>query len=414
MTTTTHGTSAQRGRTPGFLQGISLLMPITLSVMAALFVAPVAPGIAQHYIARDPAHAATIGMLVELVVTVPALCVALFSPLAGQLGDRFGRRRLLIWSMAVYVAVGVAPYFLDDLRAIVATRVVVGLVEAMLMTLSTTLIGDYFQGESRNRWLAAQTGVASTTAVVVLMVAGAVGQSDWHNVFLLYLIPGIFLAMVALFTWEPEQSAHLHDPGEHLGWRDLPWGILGTICAITLFGSIMFYTVQIKLPAALMELGVVMPDGSYDAAHGARLTALASLFVPVGTVCFWLLSPRARIGVQFVVEFGLIGAGYLAMSQLADPLAFALAAGLSQIGAGMLLPTLLTWAVSRLPFEVRGRGTGIWTSTFSLGQFVCNNAAVPLTMLWTGSMRGTIAAFGLACIAAAALAVVLTTAQRRA
>ncbi|MEO0032593.1 MAG: hypothetical protein RIS94_2351 [Pseudomonadota bacterium] len=414
MTTTTHGAAPAPGaRQPGFLQGISLLMPITLSVMAGLFVAPVAPNIAQHYIARDPAHAGTIAMLVELLVTVPALCVALFSPLAGQLGDKLGRRRLLMWSMGIYLIVGVAPYFMEDLRLIVATRVVVGLVEAMLMTLSTTLIGDYFDGEARNRWLAAQTGVASTTAVLVLMVAGAVGQSDWHNVFLLYLIPGVFLGMVALFTWEPEQTSHLHDPGKHLGWGDLPWGILGTICAITLFGSIMFYTVQIKLPSALMELGLVLPDGSYDAARGARLTALASLFVPVGTVCFWVLSPRARIGVQFVIEFALIGIGYLAMSRLADPFAFALAAGISQIGAGMLLPTLLTWAVSRLPFEVRGRGTGIWTSTFSLGQFVCNNAAVPLIMLRTGSMIGTLGVLGIACIAAAALAVVLTLAQRR-
>lgn len=397
-------------REPGLLQGISLLMPITLSVMAALFVAPVAPKIAEQFIAGNPANGPIVGPLIELIITVPSLCVAIFSPFAGALGDRFGRRRLLIWSMAVYSAVGVLPYFLNDLKLIIASRIVVGIVEAMLMTLSTTLIGDYFKGESRNRWLAAQTGVASTTAVLVLMIAGVVGAKDWHNVFLLYLIPLIFLAMILLFTWEPEESDHLAEPGVHAGWSKLPWGLLGVICLITLFGSVMFYTVQIKLSTALNELGVVLPDGSYDTARGANLTALASLFVPVGTLCFWWLSPRSSLKLQFLVEFALMGVGFLLMATVKDPTQFALAAGLNQIGAGMLLPTLLTWAVSRLPFEVRGRGTGIWNSTFALGQFACNNAAIPMIMAYTGGLiLPTIGILGWACVAAAVIALLART-----
>ena len=271
--------------------------------MAALFVAPMIPKMMQHYAAVPNA-----GLLIGMVVTVPSLCVALFSPHAGALGDRFGRRRLLIWSMAVYSAVGILPYLLDNLYLILVSRVVVGVVEAMLMTLSTTLIGDYYSGAKRDRWLAAQTGVASTTAILVLLIAGAVGQHDWHNVFLLYLIPLIFLAMVLLFTWEPEESAHLEDPGAHLGWGDLPWKILALICAITLFGSVMFYVVQIQLSSALHALGVALPNGDYDAARGANLTALASIFVPVGTVCFWWLTPRARkLGCAYFDDLALRG-----------------------------------------------------------------------------------------------------------
>jgi len=383
-------------RVPGALQGISLLMPITLSVMAALFVAPMIPRMMQYFAAVP--HA---GVLIGMVVTIPSLCVALFSPHAGALGDRFGRRRLLILSMAVYSAVGILPYFLDNLYLILASRFVVGMVEAMLMTLSTKLIADYFTGPKRDRWLAAQTGVASTTAIVVLMIAGAVGQYDWHNVFLLYLIPLLFLAMVLLFTWEPKESLHLQDPGAHLGWGQLPWKLLGQICAITLFGSVMFYVVQIQLSSALHDLGVTLPNGDYDAARGANLTALASLFVPVGTVCFWWLSPRASLGIQFLIEFTLLGAGFLLMGRITNPTTFALSAGLDQIGAGMLLPTLLTWALRKLPFEVRGRGTGIWTSTFALGQFVSTVIVVPGIMSWTRGILSTFSVLGWACLAAA-------------
>jgi hypothetical protein len=102
----------------------------------------------------------------------------------------------------------------------------------------------------------------------------------------------------------------------------------------------------------------------------------------------------------------LLTVGFLLMSLLKSPWAFTFAAGLDQIGAGMLLPTLLTWAVARLPFAVRGRGTGLWTATFSLGQFVCNNAAIPFIMGFTGGIIPTIGVLGWLCGGAAILALI--------
>jgi MFS family permease len=395
-----------QARQPAFMTGLALLFPITLSVMAALFVAPIAPKIGEAFGGTGQYSPADLGWYIGWLITVPALCVALFSIPAGWLGDRVGRRKMLIWSMALYVVVGIMPYFLNDLSHILWSRIAVGIVEAMLMTLSTTLIGDFFKGDSRDRWLAAQTGVASTCAIFAILIAGYVGRNDWHNVFLLYLFPLIFLALVIAFTWEPEESEYLASK-ERLGkWSDIPWGLMAVICLITLFGSVMFYTVQIKLPDAYKALGVVLADGSYDAARGGMMTAVASIFVPVGTLCFWWLSPRLSLKAMFVLEFALLAAGFTLMSILKSPWAFTFAAGLDQIGAGMLLPTLLTWAVARLPFAVRGRGTGLWTATFSLGQFACNNAAIPFIMGFTGGIIPTIGVLGWLCGAAAILALI--------
>ncbi|MDE2437058.1 MAG: MFS transporter [Sphingomonadales bacterium] len=395
-------------RKPTFMTGLSLLFPITLSVMAALFVAPIAPKIAEAYGPTGRFTPDQLQSYIGWIITAPALCVALFSIPAGALGDWIGRRRLLIWAMALYVVVGVMPFFLNDLSHILWSRIAVGMVEAMLMTLSTTLIGDFFKGEARNRWLSAQTGVASTFAIFAILIAGVVGAKDWHNVFLLYLLPAVFLVLVLLFTWEPEETEHLHDHTLAVEgkWSDLPWGVMSVICLITLFGAVMFYTVQIKLPDALKDLGVILPDGSYDSARGGLMTAVASVFVPVGTVCFWFFSPRLSLKGMFVMEFALLGLGFLLMSVITDPWTFTFAAGLDQIGAGMLLPTLLTCAVGQLPFAVRGRGTGLWTATFSLGQFACNNAAVPFIMKYTGGILPTLGVLGWLCIGAGLLALI--------
>ena len=40
-------------------------------------------------------------------------------------------------------------------------------------------------------------------------------------------------------------------------------------------------------------------------------------------------------------------------------------------GNGLLLPSLLTWALGSLSFEQRGRGTGFWTAAVFLGEFIC-------------------------------------------
>jgi MFS family permease len=401
-------------RQPTFMIGLALLFPITLSVMAALFVAPIAPKIAETFGPTGQYSPDVLGWYIGWIITVPALCVALFSIPAGWLGDRVGRRKMLIWSMALYVVIGIMPYFLTDLAHILWSRIAVGIVEAMLMTLSTTLIGDFFQGQSRDRWLAAQTGVASTFAIFAILIAGYVGRNDWHNVFLLYLIPLVFLALVIAFTWEPKESGNLTSNNVQGRWSDIPWGLMTVICLITLFGSVMFYAVQIKLPDAYKALGVVLADGSYDAASGGAMTAAASMFVPLGTLCFWWLSPRLSLKAMFVIEFALMAAGFILMSILKSPWAFTFAAGLDQIGAGMLLPTLLTWAVARLPFAVRGRGTGLWTATFSLGQFACNNAAIPFIMGFTGGILPAMGVLGWLCGAAAIIALIapIKTPQR--
>ena len=133
-------------RQAGFATGMSLLIPITLSTMAIVLLAPVVPQLMAEY--KDVPNA---DFLVPMVLTTPALCIAILSTFAGAMGDYFGRRRLLIASLAVYGIVGLAPIFLKDIAAILASRVLVGIAEALIMVTTTTMIGDYFQGARRDK-----------------------------------------------------------------------------------------------------------------------------------------------------------------------------------------------------------------------------------------------------------------------
>ena len=377
----------------GFATGISLLLPITLSAMAIVLLAPNLPALLQEFASVEHHE-----YWVPMVLTVPALCVALFSPMAGILGDRFGRRRLLLAAFLVYAVVGIAPVFLRDLGWIIVSRVAVGMAEAMIMVLSTTMIGDYFEGPARDRWLAGQTAMASMSALLFLNVGGFLGRFGWRAPFWVYGSALLMFVLVLLFTWEP---ARRDSPDAEIAQRDassagFPWLRMSGIIAITVFGSVLFYTAQIQSPIGLTQFGIT------DPARIGFLTSLASIGVPVGTYVYSRVGSKLPIASLLLIEFTLLAIGFLLMSRSGAPSGFLAGCFINQFGAGMLLPSLLVWAISGLPFEVRSRGAGLWTGAFSVGQFLCP-VVVTVAGSHTGGLRGAFGVLAAAALVGAAL-----------
>jgi len=128
--------------------------------------------------------------------------------------------------------------------------------------------------------------------------------------------------------------------------------------------GIMFYILQFQMANAMDSLGV---DSS---AQTGLLLSLASLGVPAGAITFGLVKQYVSVSTLLLIEFSLLAIGFYGMAQASHPGAFIQPAIVNQFGAGLLLPTLLTWVMQPLAFAVRGRGTGIWQSTFAGAQFL--------------------------------------------
>src|SRR5260370_28573043 len=103
-------------RNPGFLQGIMLLLPITLAVMGISVLAPVVPLLLRQF--KDAPYYEYLVM--GGILTMPAIWVLMFSPAAGWMADRFGRRKLLVVSLSAYAFVCVPPVIRDSLYAILS------------------------------------------------------------------------------------------------------------------------------------------------------------------------------------------------------------------------------------------------------------------------------------------------------
>lgn len=367
-----------QARRPGVAQGVVLTSVATLSVMGVVLLAPVLPLMQAHF-AEVPGAAA----LVRIALTLPALCVFLLSPLAGILADRISRRTMLIVATMVYAVFGTAPLYLDGLPALIASRVGVGVAEAVLMTASTALIGDYFLGGARDRWFAAQTGVAALSAVMLFILGGALGDFGWRAPFLAYGASLAITVLLVLFTWEPAQRQQRQAvPGTFQA--AFPWAATWGLLALTLFGSVVFYIVPLQLPFLLQLHGITAPS------RIGLATGLGSLAVPAGSVVFtWLR--RAPRRVLLPLGFVLAAAGLFA-TVAADGWQVMLAGVmLNQFGCGLYLPALLSATVEATPADLRGRASGLWMGCFFLGQF----ASPLLVLALTGATSGLPSAVGL-------------------
>jgi MFS family permease len=389
------GFAAGRPRQAGLVQALALLLPITMAVMGSVVLQPVQPQMLAHF--SNVAHH---DYLVPFLLTVPSIVATLCSFVSGYLADIFGRRRLLLIAMTIYIAVGVGPFFLDTWEPVALCRVLVGACEGVVLTVTTAMLADYFKGERRDRLMGAQAAIASGSATILIWFSGMLGAVyGWHGPFLIYGISIVWVLGVLVFTWEPQPDLRA---GEHEGsasWQGFPWHLMAPICGVTIFGAYCFYTTQFETPLALGRFGITDPGKI-----GLLCGPVISSGMLIGALCFQVVV-RRTLNVLLPGEFLLIGASFVAMG-LAPSVVVLVAAGfVNQVGCGMLLPTLLTAALRFLPFEHRGRGTGIFQGVFASGQFVIGMSFPLLTGLVGGQTAHAFVAVGICGLLAAALAV---------
>jgi hypothetical protein len=123
---------------------------------------------------------------------------------------------------------------------------------------------------------------------------------------------------------------------------------------------------------------------------------------PVGALIFSLLPWRSV--PKLALAFGLMSAGHFAMALVLTWQTAVVGATVANLGAGMMLPTLITWALATLPAKQRGRGTGAWMSASFLGQFFSPLSIVGLRHFTT--LSGAILVYAMLSAVAALVSVV--------
>ena len=364
-----------------------LLLASTLTVMSGATIAAALPLIQQEFSAHPQA-----ALLSRLILTVPALLIALCSPIAGWLVDRFGRLRLLFLGLILYTIGGAGGGLMNSLEALLASRALLGVAVALVMTTSSTLIADYYTGAERTDLVGKQAAYQSLGGILFISAGGALAGIDWRWPFTIYLAALALLPFAGRYLEEPirTDSATPQPPGA----QPVPdakdyWPVALLLFATLFFTMIVFYMTPVQLPFLLADLGV-----------SSTLTGLgvAAVTLSGAVASFSFRRIRQRFSPIFIIAlaFLLLGAGYILVGWLDAYGPIVVAMLISGFGLGMLMPNVMQVMMAIAPPTKRGLLLGILSSCIFLGQFFSPLAVAPL--IDATSLAGAFFYVGLATV----------------
>lgn len=341
------------------LRTVAILAASSLTLFAMAAVAPALPAIERAY-----PDVPDVALLTRMVLTITALFIALSAPFAGFLIDRIGRKPVLLAALALYLVSGTAAIWLNELRDILISRAVLGIAIGMILTTATTLIGDFYQGESRNRMAGAQIAVMVLGVAAGTTLAGFLADTDWRLPFYMYLIAVLVVPLVLFGIREPETTLQTESPrGLFAPGTRFPVVRVGMIYALIWLSLLSTFVIPSQTAFLLPEIGI----------PGAFIAGISiAVFNVVGAAMamqFRRLRVRFANNVILAGSFVFLGIGLLLSASAESIPQVMLGMILAGFGFGPLMPALNAWLLSVAPVTLRGRLVGGLTFFQFLGMF---------------------------------------------
>lgn len=324
--------------------------------------------------------------------------------LGGAAGDHYGRRRVLIAGIALFMLASLACAWSPNIETLFAARAFQGIGAAMLMPNSLGILGSSFTGEARGRAVGTWAAAGAIASAIGPPLGGwLVDTVGWRAIF--YLNVPVALAAIAIAWRYVEESAE--------GEKALDWG--GAIIATAALGAL---TVGLTL---------------WSSSHMMSAAVWSSLVVGSMLLAIFVLIEHRR-GDSAMMPLGLFGSrafagltlltfllyGALGALMLLLPYLLIVGGGYSPLQAGLAL----------LPFSIviggASRLTGRWTEKMgprwplTLGPVVTGLGfallvrADPQASYWTSIMPGMVViAVGMAGAVAPLTTAVLSSVDER-
>ncbi|MGL4454044.1 MAG: MFS transporter [Sarcina sp.] len=175
-----------------FIEKLTILAIAFLSLIATAAIAPALGGIQADFSSASTT-------LVKLVITLPALiCIPI-----GLLNSTFikfiSKKNLIIIGLILYLIGGISSVFSTNIYMLLFTRVVLGLGLGITAPLSLVLIGDFFSGKERAKFMGFSTASTNLGGILSTLVVGFLSGFSWKYAFFVYLITIVVLILVILF-----------------------------------------------------------------------------------------------------------------------------------------------------------------------------------------------------------------------
>ena len=329
-----------------------------MAVLGVSTITPVLPHVAGIF-RKSPQSAA----LLIVFFTLPS---ALLTPVLGVLGDRVGRKKVLVPSLIVFALAGVACGFARDFEVLLALRFLQGAGAGALGAINVTLVGDLYRGVDRAAAMGYNASVLSVGTGIYPALGGALAIFGWFYPFFLPVLalPVAVAVLLVLDNPEPEVEGSLSQyvsQTVRAVWRPevLTLFVTSVVTFVLIYGSFLaFYPFMLEdvFQASPIFIGAVMSATS----------------VATAVVSFWLGDLARRFGPRSLVKAGF---ALYVISMATIPIGtnlwlLSMPVLVFGVANGLTIPSILTILNGHAPNTYRAAFMSLHGTVLRLGQTV--------------------------------------------
>ena len=346
----------------------TILSMSLLTVMAAAAIAP-AMGIIRQHFASAP------DMLVQLIISLPALFIILTNLLFLPISRVLRTRAIAIIGLVLYVAAGTGCFFVDNIHLLLLMRALLGVSVGLIMPLSTGLLSYFYPPEEQARLMGLSAAMNQMGGVVGTLLAGMLASIAWNYAFLVYLFG--LIALVMIVCWLPNEKlgssnkrGKVFEPRQLLKFHPSVIGMLLLTMVFFVFPTnfAIITSRQLQLDTTAITLIMVALD-------------LLAFFV--GLV-FGHLMHRFRTSIKFFPPIVLI-IGYAFYAEASNVAMLLIGSAFIGVGNGIGVPYLLTIASIKGGKNSATTVMPLLSASLYLGQFISPILILPLAELLFGA-----------------------------
>ena len=159
----------------GWRSSFAILLGLFLSALDQTIVGPALPTIATDLHGNG---------LYIWVVTIYLLTSTISGPVYGKLSDQFGRKRLLMFGISVFLIGSALSGLSQTMEQLIVFRGIQGLGAGAIFPISLAVIGDLFSPQERGKYQGLFGAVFGISALIGPALGGFLtDQFSWHWIF---------------------------------------------------------------------------------------------------------------------------------------------------------------------------------------------------------------------------------------
>jgi EmrB/QacA subfamily drug resistance transporter len=228
-------------------------------------------------------------------------------PLYGKLSDIYGRRKLYVFAMALFLIGSVLCGMATTLTHLILARALQGIGAGGIMPLAFILIGEMFSLEQRTKMQGVFSGVWGVSSVAGPLLGGfIVDQLSWHWIFYINVFPGLLAGALVAFAWQDQVYSHERPAVDYTGAALLSASVVLLLIGLMEFGTsqgwvfiasafvlfVILFRVEGRAADPILPIGLFRDKlFSTATAHG-----LFTGWAVFGTIAFIPLFVQAALG----------------------------------------------------------------------------------------------------------------------